>query len=214
MATLNLAPRAARHAPSLSQAPAQSAHPASIGDLEGPAYNAAAMAGILCDMVEALVTQQPPVRFGEYHLFCDETARAKLSYAAHEVSEITAALKQQFYSIYSAELEGKREAAEPDALDTGRNAARWLPFDPVTFLNIALQCRAPVTLAPQAVTFHEPEGQSEAYEFIRGWRNATEDATAGISKTLQKRAALRNAHLQLAKSIARGSRGVKKGGVA
>lgn len=203
----------ARNAPSLTQAEPR---PDSFHDLEGDLCDATNMAGILWDRVQDLVTQVPPVRIGETHLFCGKDDRDKLAYAACEVSGQLLALKDRFYAIYNAESEGKKSTAEPevDALDIGWKAARWLPFDPVLFLHIALQCRAPVTWAASGVTYWEPEGPSEVYEFMRGWRNAAKNSNQEIAVTLRRRATLRDAHTRLAKSLARKSRSTAKGGDA
>ena len=96
-------------APLSSQTQAD-ARPDSFHDLEGELCDVTNMAGILCDMVEALVTQKPPVRLGETHVFCNEDDRHKLAYAAHETAEQLLALKARFYRIYEGDNEQKRAA--------------------------------------------------------------------------------------------------------
>ena len=196
-----------------SEAPAEPARKDNFHDLEGNICDATAITGILSDIVEGLITNDRPPSMQSF-VYLPKENEDRLSYAAHEASAQLLALKDRFYGIYDSERNTKRGQTEPvdDALDIGRKAACWLPFDPVLFLTIALQCRAPVTLAPQAVSFHEPEAPSDAYEFIRGWRNATLGATEAISKALRRRATMRDAHLQLVKSIDRASRRAAKGG--
>ena len=89
------------------------------------------------------------------------------------------------------------------ALLIGAEASRWLPFDPVFFLERLATVGAPAGASDRMVWYSLPRQPSPEYEFLCGWRCGCPGADAMVIKALAENDELRLAHQKLAQLEAR-----------